>query len=110
MNANAKLRIRIEEIQSKVEPEREWWSKRREELQAEFMKELDVEGNPKESKPKHIVATTNLLPPLKPESVASSIGSDEDGVLVEEGGSSSPTTPPQAPGQTGSKKKKRNKK
>ena len=110
MNANAQLRIRIGEIQSKVEPEREWWSKRREELRAEFMKELDADGNPKALKPKHTPAAANLLAPAKTESVASSVGSDEDGVLVEEGGPSSPITPPQAPGQAGSKKKKRNKK
>ena len=110
MNANAKLRTRIEEIQSKVEPEREWWSKRREELRAEFMKEIDADGDAKVSKPKHTPATANLLAPSKTESVASSVGSDEDGVLVDEGGPSSPATPPQAPGQTGSKKKRKNKK
>ncbi|KAL6872646.1 Sec62/63 complex, subunit Sec66 [Trichoderma longibrachiatum] len=39
--ANTKLRQRLEEIQSQTEAEKAWWLKKRSQIQAEFMKELD---------------------------------------------------------------------
>ena len=126
MAANARLRTRIEEIQAKAEPEREWWNKRREVLRAAFMKELDEEeaASGKMSKETSTTKATPLPTPAKTESVAGSTGSEEDGVWVEEGGPTSPTSP-QAPatpatpatpgggnsgGGGGGKKKKKGKK
>lgn len=39
--ANARLRQRLDEIQSQTEAERQWWDKRRGQIQSDFMKELD---------------------------------------------------------------------
>lgn len=41
MVANFKLRESLEEIQSQAATEREWWDRRRGQIQSEFMKELD---------------------------------------------------------------------
>ncbi|KAI1345109.1 Sec62/63 complex, subunit Sec66 [Xylariaceae sp. FL0016] len=61
INANEMLRTRILEIEAKTDSEKEWWEKRRETIQKDFLKELD-EDETKES-------TKGT--------------SDEDGVLVE---------------------------
>jgi translocation protein SEC66 len=63
---NTMLRKRLDELQAQTEPEKEWWDKRKAEIQSEFMKELDEE-----------------------DSVAAEKKSDDDGVLVEGGGPSS---------------------
>jgi len=39
--ANTKLRQRIDEIQSQTDSEKQWWEKRRTQIQSDFMKELD---------------------------------------------------------------------
>ncbi|UNI15078.1 Translocation protein S66 [Purpureocillium takamizusanense] len=39
--ANTKLRQRLDEIQAQTEAEKQWWEKRRGQIQSEFMKELD---------------------------------------------------------------------
>ncbi|KAJ6445688.1 translocation protein (SeC66) [Purpureocillium lavendulum] len=39
--ANTKLRQRLDEIQSQTDAEKQWWEKRRGQIQSEFMKELD---------------------------------------------------------------------
>ena len=113
MAANARLRTRIEEIQSKAEPEREWWNKRREVLRAEFMKELDAEkaASGKSEKEASVDKPSTPATPAKTPSVVGSAGSDEDSVWVEEGGPTSPQTPA-TPGTTGGggKKKKKGKK
>ena len=93
MAANARLRTRVEEIQAKAEPEREWWNKRREVLRAEFMKELDREAAAGKKGEKDAPPDKSHNP-AKTESVAGSTGSEEDGVWVEEGGPTSPTSPP----------------
>jgi len=41
MTANATMRSSIEEILAQAEPEKQWWEKRRGQIQSEFMKELD---------------------------------------------------------------------
>jgi translocation protein SEC66 len=41
MTANTKLRESLDEIQSQAANEREWWERRRGQIQNEFMKELD---------------------------------------------------------------------
>ena len=84
MANNALIRKRVEDIQSQVKTEREWWDKRRAKIQSDFMKELDEP---------------------KPLAINGSKGSDEDGVLVESGGPDL-----QVPGQQGSVKKRKGKK
>ncbi|KAI1501730.1 Sec62/63 complex, subunit Sec66 [Biscogniauxia marginata] len=78
--ANSALRSRLEEIEARTESEKQWWEKRREAIQKDFMKELDEESTKGSVKG----------------------ASDDDGVLVDSG------TPASAPG--GSKKKKGGKK
>ncbi|KAI1466824.1 Sec62/63 complex, subunit Sec66 [Daldinia caldariorum] len=68
--ANTVLRAGLEEIESRGEADKEWWEKRREAIQKDFMRELDEESSTKGSSVK---------------------GSDDDAVLVDSG--SSPTTP-----------------
>jgi len=41
MTANATMRSSIEEILAQAESEKQWWEKRRGQIQSEFMKELD---------------------------------------------------------------------
>ncbi|KAF5023923.1 hypothetical protein F66182_4003 [Fusarium sp. NRRL 66182] len=41
MTANAAMRSSVEEILSQADSEKEWWEKRRGQIQSEFMKELD---------------------------------------------------------------------
>jgi len=43
MTANAAMRSSLEEILAQAESEKEWWEKRRGQIQTEFMKELDSE-------------------------------------------------------------------
>ncbi|KAL7629370.1 Translocation protein S66 [Parahypoxylon ruwenzoriense] len=74
--ANTMLRTRLDEIESRAAADREWWTKRRETIQKEFMKELDEESTRGSVKG----------------------ASDDDGVLVDSG------TPASTHG--GSKKKK----
>lgn len=72
------LRNKIEELQSQAPIEKEWWEKRKAEIQSDFMKELDDDAATGESKK-----------------------SDDDAVLVEGGGPSS-----QAGGKKNKKKGK----
>ncbi|KAI8632402.1 Sec62/63 complex, subunit Sec66 [Xylariaceae sp. FL1651] len=74
--ANTVLRTRLEEIEGRTKSDKEWWEKRREAIQKDFMKELD-EGSVKSS---------------------TKAGSDDDGILLE---SSTPAATPSS-----SKKKK----
>ncbi|KAI1208845.1 Sec62/63 complex, subunit Sec66 [Annulohypoxylon truncatum] len=74
--ANTMLRLKLEEIESRAEADKEWWEKRRETIKKDFMRELDEESSTKGS--------------VK--------GSDDDAVLVDSG------TPASTPG--GSKKKR----
>lgn len=113
MAANARLRARVEEIQAKAEPEREWWNKRREFLRAEFMKELDEEKAASTKAEKEISTDKASTPAIatKTPSVTGSTGSEEDGVWVEEGGPTSPQMPVTATtAGGGGKKKKKGKK
>lgn len=41
INANAVLRKRLDEIQAQTDSEKQWWEKRRAQIQKEFMSELD---------------------------------------------------------------------
>ncbi len=79
MAANSALRNRIEEIQGRTTSERQWWDKKRANIQSDFMKELGEDATSKPATP-------------------GERGSDEDTVMVEGGG-------PVA-GKASSKKKK----
>lgn len=63
------LRNRLDEIQNKSAAEKEWWDKRRETIQTEFMKELEEE----------------------PAKGSTKVSSDDDAVLVD---STTPVTTP----------------
>ncbi|KAI1382153.1 Sec62/63 complex, subunit Sec66 [Hypoxylon crocopeplum] len=76
--ANAMLRTRLEEIEGRAAADKEWWEKRREAIQKDFMKELDEASSTK---------------------VSVKSASDDEGVLVD---SSTPAAAPSG----GSKKKK----
>lgn len=43
------LRTRLEEIDSRAAADKEWWDKRREAIQKDFMKELDGDSSTKGS-------------------------------------------------------------
>ncbi|KAI2640462.1 Sec62/63 complex, subunit Sec66 [Hypomontagnella submonticulosa] len=75
---NTQLRADLEEIESRAAADKEWWEKKRETIQKEFMKELDQESSTKSS-------TKGV--------------SDDEGVLVDSG---TPAATPSGP----SKKKK----
>lgn len=88
MAQNAHIRERLTEIQSTTQSEKEWWEKRKADIQSSFMKELDDEKKP--------MSTENI-----PSVRQNKNGSDDDAVLVEAGG------PASAPGK-GKKKKGKN--
>jgi translocation protein SEC66 len=48
---NSKMRSHVNEIQTQVESEKQWWEKRRDQIQTDFMKELD--GSEKSSTKHH---------------------------------------------------------
>ncbi|OIW35360.1 hypothetical protein CONLIGDRAFT_676280 [Coniochaeta ligniaria NRRL 30616] len=79
--ANTMLRKRLDEIQAQTESEKQWWEKRRAQIQKEFMSELD--GGE------------------KPVSKAPSAASEDEPVLVDQ---NTPSATPSAP------KKKKGKK
>ncbi|KAI0003976.1 Sec62/63 complex, subunit Sec66 [Xylariaceae sp. FL0662B] len=79
--ANTVLRTRLEEIEARAATDKEWWEKRREAIQKDFMKELENDSAKNSAK----------------------AGSDDDGVLVE---SNAPAATPSTP----SSKKKKGKK
>ena len=86
MAANARLRDRIAEMQSKAPEEREWWDRKRKDMEAQLMSELEQEERAK------LVADRN-------NSVVTQGSSDGEAVLVEGGG-------PAANSTAGGKKKK----
>ncbi|KAJ9149604.1 Translocation protein sec66 [Coniochaeta hoffmannii] len=79
INANTILRKRLDEIQAQTESEKQWWEKRRAQIQKDFMSELDAGDKPAVSK-------------------APSAASEDEPVLVEQ------NTPSATP--SGGKKKK----
>jgi translocation protein SEC66 len=114
MASNALLRERVEKIQAKAKEDREWWDRKRETTQAEFLKELDEDKAASSSAP---VTTQPSAAPSAPATVLSTpsrpstsgsgkVPSDEDAVLVESGGPTSPATPGLPGGGKGGKKKK----
>lgn len=67
---NQLAKARMEELQSKVDEERDWWDARKKNIQEGFMKELE------EEKPSSPVAKKS----------PSKTGDEDDAVLVEAGG------------------------
>ncbi|EED16018.1 translocation protein (Sec66), putative [Talaromyces stipitatus ATCC 10500] len=91
MDQNNLFRQRIEEYQSKVGEEVEWWTRRRAEIQEGFMKELDAEkAGTTTPAAAAAVTTAASATPAKAESTTVTAAppsvtavSDDDGVLVE---------------------------
>ncbi|KAF2204457.1 hypothetical protein GQ43DRAFT_469030 [Delitschia confertaspora ATCC 74209] len=75
MAQNAHIRESLSELQATAQSEKEWWEKRKAEIQSEFMKELDEEKKP-----------AGVVTPAKPMSKADT---DDDAVMVEAGGPAS---------------------
>ncbi|PGH33635.1 translocation protein SEC66 [[Emmonsia] crescens] len=90
MAANTLFRERIEEIQSTVKDEREWWDKKKASIQEGFMKELEEDSSTKQT-------SSGSAPAQNRQN-----SSDDDAVLVESGGP--------AVGGSGKNKKKKGKK
>lgn len=84
------VRKKIDELQSQTKTEKEWWDKKKANVQAEFMKELETEHTLASPTPK---TSTTGGPTGK--------GSDDDAVMVEGGGPAE-----RAQGGGGKKKKK----
>ncbi|KAH7025531.1 translocation protein-like protein sec66 [Macrophomina phaseolina] len=85
---NQLLKQRVDELQAQTAIEKAWWEKKRGNIRADFMKELD-EGS---------------------SSGAQAKGSDDDGVLVESASHSRPSTAGSAISGASSKKKGKGKK
>ena len=98
MANNAMIRKRMDELQSQVTTEKEWWDKRKASIQTDFMKELDEEQK-----------SATMSPTSMKSAIASPTGtssttktaSDDDAVIVESGG------PKEQQGGGGGKKKKK---
>ncbi|KAI9687216.1 MAG: translocation protein S66 [Bathelium mastoideum] len=88
MANNQIMRKRLDEIQSQVSAEKEWWEKRKATIQSDFMKELDDDAKVKDEKDK-----------------SERKSSDDDAVLVESGGPAS--APGGGQGKAGKKKGKK---
>ncbi|KAK2749788.1 translocation protein S66 [Onygenales sp. PD_40] len=93
MAVNAVFRERVEELQSSVKEEREWWDRKKASIQEDFMKELE-EDAAAAKKPNATATATKAAAPADKQS------SDDDAVLVEGGG------PAVGGGSAGGKKKK----
>ncbi|RAO72732.1 uncharacterized protein BHQ10_008744 [Talaromyces amestolkiae] len=90
MDQNNLFRQRIDEYQSKVGEEVEWWTRRRAEIQEGFMKELDAEKGATTTTPAApVAAAAAAATPVKSETAVAAAPpsvtavSDDDGVLVE---------------------------
>lgn len=68
MAQNTLIRKRLDELQSTIPAEKEWWEKRKAGIQSDFMKELEAEKE----------ASADVKPVQR--------SSDEDGVIVPSGG------------------------
>jgi translocation protein SEC66 len=102
MASNSTFRQRIEEHQSTLTEEREWWNRKKASIQEGFMKELEQESTKAGSNTKNLSSATAGQ---STEAPAPS-GSDDDAVLVESGGPAVAGTPTSG----GGKKKKKGKK
>ncbi|KAH7035052.1 translocation protein-like protein [Microdochium trichocladiopsis] len=102
INARAMLTEKLDEIEAKVDSEKEWWEKRRATIRKDFMQELDNEaGTATVSSTAPEIAAPTTDSPAK----ASVVASDDEAVLVDAG-----VPPAPAPSTPSGKKKKGNKK
>ncbi|KAJ5092194.1 Translocation protein (Sec66) [Penicillium alfredii] len=104
-------RKRIEEHQSKLAEERQWWDKKKASIQEGFMKELDEGSSGTTGNGAAQTATTTKTFETATSLPASSVqGSDDDAVLVEADPSASQPAPtPATPSGGGGGKKKKGK-
>jgi translocation protein SEC66 len=100
MDTNKAFRQRIEEHQSKLDEEKEWWDRKKARIQEGFMKELEEEGSKKSGTVKSS-ATAGQSTDTSATASSVTTGSDDDAVLVEADGSV---------GTNSTKKKKKGKK
>lgn len=100
MANNQLAKQRMAEIQAQLPQEKEWWDKRKSNIQSTFMKELDED----EEKAK---GADSRKASIVSNPAAQKSNSDDDAVLVEAGGPAADTVQNQTPG---SAKKKKNKK
>jgi len=82
----------MDELQSEVQREKEWWEKKRAGIQSDFMKELD-EGSVAGSASAGVSSPTTTSGIVSPKGVqeaqgvpSTGKGSDDDAVMVEAGG------------------------
>lgn len=97
MANNHMIRKRMDELQSQVAAEKEWWDKRKATIQSDFMKELDQEGHKSALASPTSVASSGA----GTAKTGTSGGSEDDTVLVEANGPKDQ--------QGGGKKKKKGK-
>lgn len=112
---NAALRKIIDEHQSKLPEEREWWDRKRSSIQEGFMKELEGEGSAKAEKAESGPAAKSSEGTKSAEGAVPTPpvqGSDDDAVLVEADESAAGTgnAGGSGGGGGGGKKKKKGKK
>lgn len=87
MANNALVRKRMDELQSQVAAEKEWWEKRKATIQSDFMKELDDESGTSKGLPSAAATGgASLATGVVTPSAVVRNGSDDDAVLVEAGG------------------------
>ncbi|KAL2756411.1 hypothetical protein ACRALDRAFT_1081721 [Sodiomyces alcalophilus JCM 7366] len=72
--ANTNLREKLDGIQEQTEAEKAWWEKRRAAIQADFMRELDEEGDNKDGKSVPASVSASTAP--------SSVDGEADAVVV----------------------------
>lgn len=101
MANNQLAKQRMAEIQAQLLHEKEWWDKRKSNIQSTFMKELDED----EEKAK---GADSRKASVVSNPAAQKSNSDDDAVLVEAGGPGADAPQSQTPGSA--KKKKKNKK
>jgi translocation protein SEC66 len=106
MASNSTFRQRIEEHQSALTEEREWWNRKKTSIQEGFMKELEQESTKGGHNTKNVSSANAGQSTEAPAVPSSTTGSDDDAVLVESGGPAVAGTPTNG----GSKKKKKGKK
>lgn len=85
MANNQMIRKRMDELQSQVAAEKEWWDKRKATIQSDFMKELDNEGHKSALASPTSVASSGAGT-AGTTKTGTSGGSEDDTVLVEGGG------------------------
>jgi translocation protein SEC66 len=82
MANNFVIRKRVDEVQSQLNAEKEWWEKRKATIQTEFMKELDEDAQKSAlASPTSVTSSAGATA----KSGTSGAGSEDDTVLVDSG-------------------------